>query len=68
MLAGIEENRGIAVTKEHCPQVGKECPECIFSSASVVALLCPTLDAAVAQHIFFKCIDTRDVCRWQGLS
>ena len=54
MLAGIDENQGTAVTKENCRQVGKECPECIFSSASVVALLCPTLDAAAAQHMFFQ--------------
>ena len=54
MLVGIEENLGIAVNPESCREVGKECRECISSSASVVALLCPTLDAAAAQQTFFR--------------
>ena len=54
MLIGIEENLGFAVNPESCREVGKECRECISSSASVVALLCPTLDAAAAQQTFFR--------------
>lgn len=54
MLVGIEENISTAVNAESCRQVGKECWDCISSSASVVALLCPTLDAASAQQMFFR--------------
>lgn len=54
MLVGIEENISTAVNAESCRQVGKECRDCISSSASVVALLCPTLDAASAQQMFFR--------------
>ena len=54
MLVGIEENLGNTVNPESCRLVGKECRDCVCSSASVVALLCPTLDAAGAQQMFFR--------------
>jgi len=54
MLVGIEDNQSTAVNPESCRLVGKECRECISSNASVVALLCPSLDAASAQQIFFR--------------
>ena len=54
MLAGIEDNQSPPVTAESCRSMGKECRDCISSSASVVALLCPSLDAAAAQQTFFR--------------
>ncbi|GEM_PF-1131163 len=54
MLVGIEDNPGNVVNPENCRLVGKECRDCVCSSASVVALLCPTLDAAGAQQTFFQ--------------
>ena len=54
MLVGIEDNLGNVVNPESCRLVGKECRDCVCSSASVVALLCPTLDAAGAQQMFFR--------------
>ena len=54
MLVGIEDNQSPQVTAENCRSMGKECRDCISSSASVVALLCPSLDAAAAQQTFFR--------------
>ncbi|MBM3761205.1 MAG: hypothetical protein FJW36_13265 [Acidobacteria bacterium] len=54
MLVGIEDNLGPVVNPETCGLVGKECRECISGSASVLAMLCPSLDAAGAQQMFFK--------------
>jgi hypothetical protein len=54
MLVGIEENIAYAVNPESCLLVGKECRECVSHSASVVAMLCPSLDAASAQKMFFQ--------------
>jgi hypothetical protein len=54
MLVGIEDNLGNVVNQENCRLIGKECRDCVSSSASVVALLCPTLDAASAQQMFFR--------------
>lgn len=54
MLVEIEDNVGYTVNPETCRLVGKECRDCVASSASVVALLCPSLDAAAAQHMFFR--------------
>ncbi len=54
MLVGIEDNLGNAVNAESCRLVGKECRDCVSSSASIVALLCPSLDAAAAQQMFFR--------------
>lgn len=54
MSIGIEDNLGNVVNPENCRLVGKECRDCVCSSASVVALLCPSLDAAGAQQMFFR--------------
>jgi hypothetical protein len=54
MLVEMEENLGTAVNPESCRLVGKECRDCIGSSASIIALLCPNLDAAAAQQMFFR--------------
>lgn len=54
MLVGIEDNQSTPVTPENCRSMGKECRDCVCSSASVVALLCPSLDAAAAQQVFFR--------------
>jgi len=39
---------------EACRELGKECRECVSNSASLIALLCPTLDAVSAQSMFFR--------------
>jgi hypothetical protein len=39
---------------ESCGELGKECRDCVSQSASLIATLCPTLDAGAAQSIFFK--------------
>ncbi len=54
MLVDVEDNFGYTVNPETCRLVGKECRDCVASSASVVALLCPSLDAASAQNMFFR--------------
>lgn len=54
MLVGIEDNFSNSVNPEFCRLVGKECRECVSQSASVVALLCPSLDASGAQQLFFR--------------
>ncbi len=54
MLIGIEENNASVVSPETCRMVGKECRDCIGANASVLAALCPNLDAAGAQKMFFQ--------------
>lgn len=54
MLIGIDDNQNPPVTAENCRSLGKECRDCISASATVVALLCPSLDAAAAQQTFFR--------------
>ncbi len=54
MLDGIQDSQSPQVTAEYCRSMGKECRDCISSSASVVALLCPSLDPAAAQQTFFR--------------
>lgn len=54
MLVGMDDNLANAVNPENCRLVGKECRDCISSSAAIVAMLCPSLDAVGAQQLFFK--------------
>ncbi|MEO5953024.1 MAG: hypothetical protein ABIQ44_11220 [Chloroflexia bacterium] len=54
MLVGIEDELANAVNPESCRLVGKECRDCVSSSAAIVAMLCPSLDAAGAQQLFFR--------------
>lgn len=53
MLVEVEENKRFAPSPEVCLQVGKDCRSCVASTASVTALLCPTLDVLAAQRTFF---------------
>ncbi|WP_031498560.1 hypothetical protein [Bryobacter aggregatus] len=54
MLVEVEDNLSSAISSELCKSLGKDCRECVCSSANVVASLCPTLDAAGAQVAFFQ--------------
>jgi hypothetical protein len=54
MLMEIENNNSNAVNPELCRQVGKDCRECVSSNAGLIALLCPTMDAASAQQMFSR--------------
>lgn len=50
----IEENKSFAPSPATCQESGKECRNCVANAASVVALLCPTLDVMTAQRTFFR--------------
>jgi hypothetical protein len=54
MLMGLEDNLMNTLDAQSCAQVGKDCRGCVRQSAEVVALLCPALDAAGAQQMFFR--------------
>ncbi len=54
MLMGLEHNLVNTTDPHACAEVGKECRSCVRQRASVVALLCPGLDAVGAQQMFFR--------------
>ena len=53
MLVETEEHLNQAVNPESCRQMGKDCRDCISSTAAITALLCPSMDAVAAQQTFF---------------
>jgi len=54
MLVETDEHNSHTVNPEACRLVGKDCRSCVADSANIVALLCPNLDAASAQKMFFS--------------
>ncbi len=54
MLMGLEDNLTNTLDPQSCAQVGKDCRGCVRHNAEVIALLCPGLDAAGAQQMFFR--------------
>lgn len=54
MQSGFDEPASLPVNPETCHMVGKQCRDCVADNAAAIALLCPSLDAAGAQHVFFQ--------------
>jgi hypothetical protein len=42
------------VNAQTCATLGKDCRSCVNSTASVVALLCPSMDLQSVQQMFFR--------------